>query len=87
MPTISMFYGIIISMYGKNEHNPPHFHARYGEYNCVVDINKCEVITGNFPTKQSKLVIAWAELHKEDLIANWEIALNGGNLFEIQPLL
>lgn len=86
MPTISMFYGIVISMYCQNEHNPPHFHARYGEYNCVVDINNCEIITGDFPKKQSKLVIAWAELHKESLLANWEIALKGGNPFEVRPL-
>ena len=88
MPTISMFYGIIITMYtDKREHNPPHFHARYAEYKCKVDINKCEIIAGHFPSRQIKLVTAWAELHKESLIANWKIASHGENPFVIQPLL
>ena len=87
MPTISMFYGIIITMYtAKKEHNPPHFHARYAEYKCKVDINKCEIVDGNFPKKQSRLVIAWAELHKEELISDWNLAINGEEVFHIKPL-
>ncbi len=62
MPTISMFYGIIIRMYcGKAEHNPPHFHAYYQEYKALVDIVTCEIIEGNLPQKQTKLVLAWTE--------------------------
>ena len=63
LPTISMFFGIIIRMYcDKSEHNPPHFHAYYGEYKSIVDINKCEVIDENISRKQLKLIEAWAEL-------------------------
>lgn len=87
MPTISMFYGIIITMYtDRREHNPPHFHARYAEYKCKVDINKCEIVDGGFPKKQSKLVTAWAEIHREELIADWDLAINGEEVFHIKPL-
>lgn len=69
MPAISMFYGIIIRMYcGKSEHNPPHFHAYYQDKKAIVDINACEITEGNLSSKQSKLVMAWAEIHKEELL-------------------
>ncbi|MDP2683228.1 MAG: DUF4160 domain-containing protein [Deltaproteobacteria bacterium] len=87
MPTISMFYGIIIRMYcGKAEHNPPHFHAYYQEYKAIVDITSCEIIDGNLPAKQAKLVLAWAELHKDELTADWELASKGELPFKIEPL-
>ena len=57
MPTISMFYGIIIRMYcAPSEHNPPHFHAYYQEYKAIIDINRCELTDGGLPNKQLKLV-------------------------------
>lgn len=87
MPTISMFYGIIIRMYtGKGEHNPPHFHAYYQEHTAIVNINTCEVTDGSLPAKQTKLVTAWAELHKDELIADWELASKGETPFKIDPL-
>ena len=87
MPTISMFYGIIIRMYcGKVEHNPPHFHAYYQEYKAIVDITSCEIIDGNLPAKQAKLALAWAELHKDELTADWELASKGELPFKIEPL-
>ncbi len=87
MPTLSMFFGIIIRMYlGKSEHNPPHFHAYYQKYKAIFDIKKCEIIEGNLPKKQKKLVEAWAELHKEDLLADWNLAVNGELPFKIEPL-
>jgi hypothetical protein len=87
MPTISMFYGIIIRMYfAPGEHNPPHFHVYYNEYKASVDIRTCEIIDGNLPRKQQKLVLAWAELHQEELIADWNLIMNGENPFTIQPL-
>ena len=87
MPTISMFYGIIIRMYcGKAEHNPPHFHAYYQEYKALVDIVTCEIIEGNLPQKQTKLVLAWTELHKDELMADWNLATNGELPFKIEPL-
>ena len=67
-----MFYGIIVRMYfAPSEHPPPHVHVDYAEYRARVDIRTCEIIDGKFPKKQAKLVLAWAELHQEDLMANW----------------
>ncbi|MEQ8186442.1 MAG: DUF4160 domain-containing protein [Candidatus Eremiobacterota bacterium] len=87
MPTISMFYGIIIRMYcTPSEHNPPHFHAYYQEYKAIVDIGSCEITGGNLPVKQAKLVTAWAELRKEELLADWQLASNGELPFRIEPL-
>ena len=87
MPTISMFYGIIIRMYyAPSEHPPPHFHVYYGEYRATVDIQTCEITQGQLPKKQSRLVIAWAELHQEELMANWTLLMNGENPFNIRPL-
>lgn len=87
MPTISMFYGIIIRMYyAPTEHPPPHFHVYYAEYRGTVDILRCEMIQGDLPKKQIKLVLAWAELHQEALMADWNLVMNGEEPFKIQPL-
>lgn len=68
MPTISMFYGIIVRMYfAPKEHPPPHFHVYYGDYKATVDIRTCEIIEGNLPGKQAKLALAWAVLRQEEL--------------------
>jgi hypothetical protein len=87
MPTLSMFYGIIVRMYcGKSEHNPPHFHAYYQEFKGTISILTCEIIESNLPLKQERLVVAWAELHKEELIADWALAAQGELPFKIEPL-
>ena len=87
MPTISMFYGIIIRMYcAPEEHNSPHFHAYYGEHVAIIDINSCELKEGFLPKKQLKLVLAWAELRQEDLLADWKLAMNSELPFKIEPL-
>lgn len=87
MPTISMFYGIIIRMFcAPKEHNPPHFHAYYGEYKAIIDINTCELVEGNLPKKQLKLALAWAEIRQEELLANWTLAMNSELPFKIDPL-
>ena len=87
MPTISIFNGLIIRMYyAPTEHNPPHFHVYYQKYNAKVDIETCEIVHGDLPSRQRKLVLAWAELHKEDLFANWELCQNGEEPFNIKPL-
>lgn len=84
MPAISMFYGIVIYLYYQ-AHMPPHFHARYqGEEACFTFDG--ELLEGSFPSKQSKLVAAWAVLNSEDLEANWELARNKQELFRIKPL-
>jgi hypothetical protein len=87
MPTISMFYGIIIRMYtGSREHNPPHFHAYYNEARAIFDIEEGELIDGSLPVRQRKLVEAWAELHREELRADWELAIAGERPFPIEPI-
>ena len=85
MPTISMFYGIIIRMYSRNEHNPPHFHAHYSGFEAIFDLEG-EITEGKFPKKQTRLVQAWCELHKDELEANWQLALNNEVVFAIEPL-
>lgn len=85
MPVISMFYGIIITMYNTKEHNPPHFHARYQGQSAVFDMNG-DMIEGDFPKKQQKFVAAWAEIHRDELLANWELATENSALFKIDPL-
>jgi hypothetical protein len=87
MPTISMFYGIIIRMYfAPGEHPPAHFHVYYAEYTATVSIKNCELLDGKLPNKQNKLVLAWAELHREELQADWNLLMNGEEPFKIQPL-
>jgi len=87
MPTLSMFYGLIIRMYyAPKEHPPPHFHAYYGEFNASIGIETGEIHTGNLPQKQLRLVQAWAEIHREELLANWALVMNGEEPFKINPL-
>ncbi len=85
MPTISMFFGIIIRMF-FDEHNPPHFHAYYSEHKAIFDIATGELIEGKFPPKQAKLVTAWSLIHQEELLANWKLAMENETLFKIKPL-
>lgn len=70
MPVISRFYGIIIKLY-FNDHMPPHFHAIYGEYNAMFDMNTLQMIEGDLPNRAKKLVVEWGTLHKDDLIKIW----------------
>ena len=87
MPTISMFFGIIIRMYfSPGEHPPPHFHAYYNEYKATVDIRTGKIIEGNLPGRQTKLVLAWSEPHQEELMADWQLVMSGEEPFKIQPL-
>ena len=85
MPAISMFYGIIISMYNNGEHNPPHFHAKYQGYVATFDMDG-DLKEGEMPKKQCKLIAAWAEIHKDELLANWELAIHEQPLYKIAPL-
>jgi len=88
MPTISMFYGILVTiMYADNgRHNLPHIHVRYAGAKASVSIEDGSLLAGDFPAKQLKLVQAWIEIHKDELFANWELALTGEELFRISPL-
>lgn len=84
MPTISMFYGIIIRMF-YDDHNPPHFHVNYGNYFAMFDFDGT-LIEGSIPKRQQKLIEAWTVLHKDELTANWELCKNNETLFYINPL-
>ena len=87
MPTLSMFYGILIKMHYKDtgQHNLPHFHAFYGDFEAVFGLDG-EIIAGEFPRKQTALVRAWSLLHESELLANWKLAVNGEKVFRIEPL-
>jgi hypothetical protein len=61
-------------------------HAYYQEFKAIVDIDNCEIVEGNLPSKQSKLVLAWAEMHKEELMADWQLCQQGEQPFRIDPL-
>ena len=87
MPTISMFYGIIIRMFvGPKEHNPPHFHAFYQGSKGIFNIHEAEMIEGNIPQKQVRLIQAWIELHKDELLADWDLAQSNDLPYSIDPL-
>ncbi len=84
MPEISRFLGIIILMYW-DDHNPPHFHVRYGDYRAIITLDKSE-IRGNLPIKVAKLVFEWLTLHEQELRDNWRKLVNGEHPDKIQPL-
>lgn len=85
MPTISMFYGVIIRMYNNNEHPPPHFHAIYSGYEAIFNL-KGKLIEGKMPRSKIDLIKAWTVIHYDELVANWELAINGESIFKIEPL-
>lgn len=82
MPEICRFYGIIIKIFFSNEHNPPHFHAVYGEYNGSFSILDLKMIEGDLPRKAQSLIIEWANKHKEEIINMW----NTKTLKKLPPL-
>jgi phosphomannomutase len=84
MPEICRFFGIIVRML-YNEHNPPHFHAEYGEYKIVVRIADLSVMAGSFPHRAFGLLMEWAQIHRDELSKEWEGA-KSGSLFKIAPL-
>ena len=88
MAVLSMFYGIIISMYyfDNDRHHSPHIHAKHSSDEAVFCIENGEVLEGDINNKTKKLVRAWIEIHKEELMANWELATNGKNVYQITPL-
>lgn len=88
MPAISLFYGIIIYMFffDDKRHHLPHIHAHYGDSSAVIAIDDGKILEGNLPNKKMKLVQAWIEIHREDLIADWQLAIQGQALFKIEPL-
>ncbi len=86
MPELSRFYGIIIYMYAK-DHMPPHFHAKYGDYMGLIGIQEGTLIEGELPKRALRLVEDWLELHKEELLLNWEEGQKDNpHFFKIDPL-
>ena len=88
MPTISMFYGIIIRMLfmDKQQHHLPHLHEEYQVKQAVISIPDGNLLEGDFPAKKLSLVQAWITIHEEELMADWALAVNGEPVFQIDPL-
>ena len=88
MPVISMFYGIIIYLYyyDNKEHNTPHIHVEFQEHKAVISIPEGNIISGEFPNNKLRLVEAWIEIHKDEILANWKLAVIGEQIFKIEPL-
>jgi len=83
-----MFYGILIRMFFKDtdKHHLPHIHAEYQGEVAVYSIPDGDVLAGQIPPAKAKLVVAWIEIHKDDLLADWELAVNGKTPFKIRGL-
>ncbi len=88
MPIISMFYGIIVAMYflDNKKHKMPHIHVKYQDNEAVISIPDAELLEGQLPGNKLKLVMAWIEIHRDELMANWELASKGENPYKIDPL-
>ena len=88
MPTISMFYGILIKMFFRDieKHHTPHIHAEFQGSVAVYSITAGELLSGSLPPSKNKLVVAWIEIHKDDLLADWQLAVEGKKPFQIKGL-
>jgi hypothetical protein len=88
MAIISMFYGIIISMYylDNKQHNLPHIHVKYQEEEAVISILDGSVLDGSLKANKMKLVLAWMEIHNDELLADWDLAIKGEAIYKIDPL-
>jgi hypothetical protein len=85
MPTISMFYGIVIQMFWK-EHPPPHFHALYAEHEVLINIQTLEVMKGSFPRRAMVMVLEWANEHRDELMEAWNQCVHMQPPQKIEPL-
>ena len=85
MPEICRFFGIVIAMY-YNDHDPPHFHARYGSQKARFAIADLRLIEGNLAPRARGLVVEWATVHQDELYREWGLAKDQQALFRIQPL-
>ena len=83
-----MFYGIIVSMYfmDNRRHKRPHIHAKFQDSEVVVGIPEGDVLEGSLPSGKLRMVLAWIEIHRDDLMADWELAAKGEQPFKIEPL-
>ncbi len=85
MPKISEFFGIIISVF-YDDHNPPHFHAIYGDKKAIFSISDLRMIEGNLPSRAVALILEWTFIHRDELIEEWKFASEHKPLFWIKPL-
>ena len=88
MPELSRFFGIIVRMFVEPEmrHHRPHFHAYYQDSVAVVAIDTIEILAGDLPRRQRRLVEAWTEIHQQELLEDWEHLQSGQAPFKIEPL-
>lgn len=88
MAIISMFYGIIVSMYffDNRRHKLPHIHVKFQDDEVVLSLPEGEVLEGNLPRNKFRLVQAWVEIHRDELMADWVLASQGHEIFRIEPL-
>ena len=88
MPVIAMFYGLIVRMYffDTDKHHVPHIHVEFGEFSVVLAIADGEVLAGEIPKSKLKLAQAWVEIHRDELMADWKLAVEGREVFKIDPL-
>jgi hypothetical protein len=88
MPVISTFYGVIVLMYyfDNRRHHLPHIHVQSGGEEAVIAIPEGEVLEGSIPKSKLKLVQAWIEIHKDELMRNWNLAIGGEQVEKIEPL-
>ena len=85
MPSICAFYGIVIYMY-YNDHNPPHFHAEYAEFEAIYTIETLEILRGKLPRRAHALVVEWATINRADLMNNWYKARAAQPPTKLEPL-
>jgi len=83
-----MFYGILIQMYFRDtgRHHLPHIHARYQGQTAVLAIIDGTVLDGEIPARQQRMVQVWMDIHRDELLADWELAVNGDDPYKIAPL-
>ncbi len=83
-----MFYGIIISMYylDNKQHSLPHIHVKYQDDEAAISIIDGQLLEGTLKANKMKLVLAWIEIHNDELIADWQLAISGETIFKIDPL-
>ena len=83
-----MFYGLIVRMYyfDTQQHSAPHIHVHYQDSSAVVEIPTGKLLEGRLPKAKHKLIDAWVEIHNEELMADWQLAINGESVFKIDPL-
>lgn len=88
MPTIAMFFGIVVSLYfiDNRKHKHPHIHAKYQDSEAVISIPHGKLLDRELPPAKMRLVLAWIEIHKDELMADWDLAVSGQQPFKIDPL-